>query len=259
MKSILFTLIATSALMISFAQSNSRKISNTFTSLELNLARPLEKQIIRADKYLAFEVNFDLLNSELRGNDIPHREDAQAKQIISLELPNPEGGWDTYRVLQNTTMHPELMAKFPEIRTYDVIGINNRHLNGKIDITPHGFHAMIYDGERGIFFIDPIQQGDNKLHMSYWKHDFTTEKSFSCHHDDHEKTASSLIDILEDDVDPYLSYASCQLRRYRLALAATGEYTVFHGGTVTLAAAAQTTTMNRVNGVFERELAIPCK
>ena len=44
------------------------------------------------------------------------------------------------------------------------------------------------------------------------------------------------------------------LRTYRLAVAATGEYTQFHGGTVEDALAAIATTMNRVNGVYEREL-----
>lgn len=55
---------------------------------------------------------------------------------------------------------------------------------------------------------------------------------------------------------PTKQYGSCQLRTYALALSATGEYTAFHGGTVALAQAAQATTMNRVNGVYEREMAI---
>ena len=53
-----------------------------------------------------------------------------------------------------------------------------------------------------------------------------------------------------------MQFGTCELRTYRLALAATGEYTQFHGGTVAGALAAQVTTMNRVNGVFERDMAI---
>ena len=49
---------------------------------------------------------------------------------------------------------------------------------------------------------------------------------------------------------------SCESRMYRLALSATVEYSNFHGGTVALAQAAQVTTMNRVNGVFERDLGV---
>jgi hypothetical protein len=51
-------------------------------------------------------------------------------------------------------------------------------------------------------------------------------------------------------------FGSCDLRTYRLAVAATGEYTTFQGGTLALAQAAQVTTMNRVNGVYEKDIAI---
>ncbi len=39
-------------------------------------------------------------------------------------------------------------------------------------------------------------------------------------------------------------------------MAATGEYTQFHGGTVADALAAIAVTMNRVNGIYERDLAV---
>ena len=46
------------------------------------------------------------------------------------------------------------------------------------------------------------------------------------------------------------------LLNYRIAIAATGEYTAKHGGTVEGALAAITTSLNRVNLVMERDLGI---
>ena len=43
---------------------------------------------------------------------------------------------------------------------------------------------------------------------------------------------------------------------YRLVVAATGEYTTFHGGTAVAGQAAIVTTINRVNQVYERDLSI---
>ena len=42
----------------------------------------------------------------------------------------------------------------------------------------------------------------------------------------------------------------------RLALSCTGEYAAYHGGTVEGALAAMNATMARVNGVFNRDLAV---
>jgi hypothetical protein len=52
--------------------------------------------------------------------------------------------------------------------------------------------------------------------------------------------------------------AAARSRRYRLAVAATGEYTAFHGGTVTYGSGAAIVErqVNRVNGLYERDLTI---
>ncbi len=48
-----------------------------------------------------------------------------------------------------------------------------------------------------------------------------------------------------------------ELRTYRLALAADGEYSQFHGGTVPLVHNEIVVAVNRVTGVYERELGDP--
>ena len=58
------------------------------------------------------------------------------------------------------------------------------------------------------------------------------------------------------DVDfPQVSNGT-QLRTYDLALACTGEYAQFHGGTVPLVMSAMTTTMNRVNGIYRSDVCL---
>jgi hypothetical protein len=58
------------------------------------------------------------------------------------------------------------------------------------------------------------------------------------------------------ELTPNVVTNASPLHTYRLAVAATGEYTAFQGGTVAQALAAINTTMNRVNGIYQRELSI---
>jgi hypothetical protein len=231
-----------------------RQITVGFELSQTSSNAPRPDQRIWATKFNVYTVDFEQLKQQLNGSDIAHRNDLSIENNVFIQLPNTSGSFDTYRVLRNSTMHPELAAAYPEIRTFDVLGVSDRNKSGKIDITPHGFHAMIFDRQHGTFFIDPIQMANTSEYMVYHKNDFVTSKAMSCFHEEH--AASLLDDIVDNGDDIALSYASCALRTYRLALAATGEYTIYHGGTVALALAAQVTTMNRVNGVYEREIAI---
>ena len=240
-----------------FAQKglSTRKIPSSFRESTISIHTPLPNQQIWATQFKLFTLDYYVLNTSLDGDDIPQRLNVNTASQVTIQLPNPQGTFDEFRVLKNSTMHPELMAKYPESRTYDVVGIKDRSLKGKIDITPQGFHAMIFDRVNGTYFIDPVEQNRTDLYLVYYKKDFVTEKSMTCSHE-HEEENSMLNEIINSEDDMRISYASCALRTYRLAVAATGEYTTFHGGTVALALAAQVTSMNRVNGVYEREIAI---
>lgn len=255
-----FILIAVGFLFTSHAfhaseVPNKRLITNAFSLIEGLSYQNLPNQYIHAAKFQTFQLDFSKLNEQLSLPDIPNRFDLSPTNEILLDIPNPQGGFDRYKVLKNATMHPLLEAKYPEIKTFDVVGLTDKWKKGKIDVTPHGFHAMIFDRNNGTFFVDPLSHGRSDLYMVYYKSDFVTNKTMSCFHESNEEQALSN-DIIEAGDDIRISYASCALRTYRIAIAATGEYTTFHGGTVALALAAQVTTMNRVNGVYEREIAI---
>ncbi len=113
----------------------------------------------------------------------------------------------------------------------------------------------------GTVLIDPYAIGDTDNYVSYFKGDLPETERFQClvgqdsidslFHDS-LLNPNNLIPDAAPDVT-----SGTQLRTYRLALAADNEYCAAVGGnTVAGCLAAQVLIMNRVNGVYERDVAI---
>lgn len=169
-------------------------------------------------------------------------------QVITLPLP---GGQPVeLSVWEAPIMAEELARKYPEIKTYKVTG---NGITGRIGYTYKGFHGILFT-PGGSVYIDPIGNQAGVYHAYYrkdFKEFYAWTKGHTC--------------LLEDDPSQAVNIPQAfrggkrsgeQLRTYSLALACTGEYAQFHGGTVPGALSAMVVSMNRVNGVYEREFAI---
>lgn len=169
-------------------------------------------------------------------------------------LPLADGSYQEFDLFNAPVMAKDLAARYPEIRTWAGQSTDGSGAWARIDLTPLGFHGMIRSAE-GLTFIDPYQLENGKAvgsdYLVYAKADIErrADQHFQCTVHDHkndEVKASPITRIPVGD----------ELRTYRLAVAATGEYTAFHGGTVAAGQAAIVTAINRVTGIYETELAI---
>ncbi len=167
----------------------------------------------------------------------------------TLNIPLPNGLFSEFTVEEAPVMHPELAARFPLIKTYAGYELENPTTYLRFSVTPSGFHAMILSGSDGAVFIDPLPGADGEFYMVYDKKENYRSEAWSC------STEPETYRTPESGEGHYRS-SHCQLRTYRLALACTGEYARFHGGTVSSALAAMVTTLTRVNGVYEQYLGI---
>lgn len=201
---------------------------------------------IPATRYRLLSINLNKLSAEL--NKIPHRDEPILETPIQIALPLPDGTVQWYNVVENSTLHPELREQFPMIKTYDAYGVSDPSEFVKLDLTSQGFHAMILKPGRSPIFIDPIKQNE-AYYISYYKKDFITNHQLKC--GVHGQTQLDSI-----STKSFANFNTCQLKKYRLAMAATAQYTQYQGGTVNDALSAQATTMNRVNGVYETDMAI---
>jgi len=172
-----------------------------------------------------------------------------AQSEVVVALPMPDGSFQGFRIVESAVMAPELAAKFPEIKTYAGQGLDDPSATLRLDLTAAGFHAQILS-PHGAVYVDPHLR-DKSVYASYYKRDYRrAADEFECFTPTGETVG------VRGELSAGLARSGANLRTYRLACAATGEYTQFHGGTVSAGLAAIVTAVNRVTGVYERELAI---
>ncbi len=219
--------------------------------------RPLARTRV-PDNYRAFRLDRLILSKLLKA--APEEFSGHEPDTV-LELPMPNGKTGRFRIEHSLVVEPGLAAKFPELAlTFRGYGIDDPTATVRFDMLPSGFHAMILSAE-GTVIVDPYAVGETDHYVSYYKRDLPRLDDFKC--DVGEKTLSSYLSSFSADRNAYLPDASpsiasgTQLRTYRLALAGDSEYCAAVGGnTVSGCLAAQVLIMNRVNGVYERDLAI---
>ncbi|MBK8983725.1 MAG: hypothetical protein IPM38_15750 [Ignavibacteria bacterium] len=197
------------------------------------------------DNFRTIKINFNDLKNDLMNLPFESYDNLPQNQVI-INLPKPDGTSGQFIINEYSMMEPELAAQFPEIKTYTIKGVDDPYATGKVDITMHGFHAMVLS-VNGNYYIDPYSSEEKNIYISYYKKDLTPKSDFDCLV---TEIAGSEQIPMESDVTGEI------LRTYKLAVAATGEYTSFHGGTAALGLSAIVTAMNRVNGVYEKDFSV---
>ena len=243
MKSII-TLIIAFAVIIQFSSANDRY----WTDVTGKDVYSSGERRINPDHYRTFELNYPLYKMALM--NAPHEQNTKLRNSsFIITIPLPEGNLQSFRIVEYRMLEEGLTEKYPELKTYYGTGIDNPAASVRIDFTYNGFHAMIFTGTlNGSVFIDPMTTGTTGFYTVYYKKDYPRlNNGFECavNEINNEKIPANFNGDMQGE----------QLRTYRLALACTGEYGTYHGGTVPSVLSEMTTAINRVNGVYEKDVA----
>jgi hypothetical protein len=234
-------------------------ISNAFSGtkdwkkVEISSIQIAAKQYIKAKTNQFFKLDIQSLKEEFSLS--PKEKEAKLKSYGKvISLPMPDGTEQRFAFSSYDIIEKGSDPTWDLIKTYTGQGLDDPTATCKVDFTSFGFHSQILSA-KGDFYIDPVFHGNSEYYQVYRKSDLNKElmqKNFACQFTENDEN-----EILETNgVGPLSILNSGGIRRvYRLALACTGEYATFHGG-ATGAASAMATTLNRVNGVFEKEVCI---
>lgn len=181
------------------------------------------------------------------------------KSPAVLALPMPDGSFLSFRIEESPIMAPSLAARLPGVKTFRGQGIDDPTATTRFDWTPKGFHALILSSQ-GSVYIEPASTGETTEYVTHLSQN-TPAGAFGCgvtEADVAEATARGIYSGAArlTELSPDVSNGPT-LRTYRLAVAATGEWTTqYGGGNAPGAQTAITTIINLVNAIYERETAI---
>lgn len=174
----------------------------------------------------------------------------------SLSLPLPSGGFAKVQLLPVETLSPAVAAQFPDWQTWQIKGLDEQVASGRAELTALGFTAMLLMQNGDTLFIDPTTATTQAAERSYRSLSKQTnaglfKNNFQC--STHEAAAA---EAHAEQAPVLAARAGEDLKTYDIAIAATGEYTKYHGGSKTTALSAITTTINRMNEIYQRDLSI---
>jgi hypothetical protein len=249
--------------LVSFTASVATEPASPWTELTAIPPAPEGKtSYLQLERFLPFTLNSTAMQAVLGQAPLESNVAAPDSPII-VGLPKPDGTMAHFRIVNMPMMAPELAASLPEIQTYRGQGIEDPAATLAADFTPQGFHAQVLSPD-GSWYIDPYYHLDQSVYASYFRRDMDPVNAHNagCSCETCMRAAMSLIGPSASEIDesppepPVALRSGTQLRTYRTVVAATGEYTIFHGGTQAAGQAAIVTAMNRVSGVYEVELSI---
>lgn len=152
-----------------------------------------------------------------------------------------------YEVKEASVLAPELARKYPDIKSFKGVAIDNPSDQLYLSISHKDIQAtIVHNDERPNQFLQ--KTGKNRYALYSRTARDHKDVDFICSTKD--EISVNTKNLTAKPVDEQV------LRKYRIAISATAEYTQFHGGTVADALAAINATITRVNQVFETDLAV---
>ncbi|HNC45798.1 MAG TPA: M12 family metallo-peptidase, partial [Acidobacteriota bacterium] len=217
---------------------------------EPNWIKPLE--------YRSVALNEGALAGMLHRAPLEFSPEALSNRVV-MTFPMPDGTSQRFAIVESPVMGPELAAAWTHIRTYAGQGIDDPTATIRFDVSPVGLRAMILSADETVF-IDPAKRGGTNLYLSYFKRNYLNaeKEAFACELPSPEPGLPDL-DNHRLSVTPKAlpSENPIRLRTYRLVVCANAEYgNAAGGGVLANAQAAVVTTVNRVTGLYERDLAV---
>ncbi len=185
----------------------------------------------------------------------------QAKESKIVTIPSAHGVMESFEIYESPVFSPSLAAKYPNIKSYVGVSLSNSGARLRMSVSPQGVQTMISYVNKPTMFMQPVAKGSHQYVLydrDSKKH--ATDKLACKTRDEFNKkfnNTSETSKVNEGGANDQT------LQKFRIAISTTSEYTAYHddgnagnGDAIADALAAINVTLNRVNEVFESDMAV---
>jgi hypothetical protein len=185
---------------------------------------------------------------------------------LPLAIPLPNGEVETFGLVESPVLSAEQAALHPEIKTYTGNGLKNKKYVVRLSLTALGFNAIVLNVDNDAVYFEHYSKDNSQYYFSYFTRDASTPKHY------HPQKAVCGVESSKNDngsvnLNPHRAEntpennTGATLRTYRIAIAATGEFTQTHTGAndaakQTAALSTISEYVNRMNAVYRNELCV---
>jgi len=215
-----------------------------------------ERTVIESKKNMgldyskAYTLDFNQLKSHLE--TAPKSETGIAvASNVTIDIPTFDGGFEKYSIYETSNMAPELAAKYPDIKSYRGKSLSNTNRTLSFGLSPKGIKMILFSHDEKPIVIEPASKDGTVYLISPAAPNLLPENDkLSCHLEDGDSFMLKNPTFVTDNTDDK------KYRIFRLAVTVDGEFSAYHGGTVSASLAAINDLMSYINPVYERDLSI---
>ncbi|GGD07388.1 zinc-dependent metalloprotease [Hyunsoonleella pacifica] len=201
----------------------------------------------QSSKSKLYNYDYKALKSKLDNIDNLNNFSTKGDNIISF--PNAKGKFEKFKIIELSVMQKRLQEKYPSIRSYVGYGIDNPSNYLRFSISPYkGFSGILLGNDKPLYYQPHtdlkngfyiLEHSPEEIIITSTCKTLTQNKNFAYSHTSHTNKIKT-----------------SEKRVFNIALSATGEYSIFHGGTLANVNAAIVSSLTNINAVFERDLNI---
>lgn len=202
------------------------------------------------NKFILVEISESLLKSFLSG--APSSKTPTVQGIV-LDIPMPDGSIETFRVYESSILSAEQQALHPELRTYEGQGTIRTGYKIAFTLTPIGFSAIVTNVDGDTVIVEKVKDTNSNLYKVYFSKDAVLPDSM--HSGSRCKTMTHNNEQYNNNGSSAKFTNGSQIKTYKIAIAATGEFTQAQGGQSN-AYAKIIQYVSELNAIYKQELGV---